>query len=294
MSELKPRSFRIDDETLKKFQDIAQNIGGNQQHALNELIETYELYSAKEIISDQSGNIDKYDGYVRSLREMYLNSLTSNQEMEDIVRQKFKRSLDSKDQTIMESQEEINNLRKTIDSESPKRAVLEQRIKDLEQDKQSLINKIKEELEPKIKLLEDENKRINSLSESFEYMKNQLVALEDLQKELEEVTSKSERQKSELEELKKKLIDKDWELKEIEYNLKEQHMNEINTLKADHLAEIAEYQQKFRIVLDQQSEVQKQAEPKNKKTTRKPAVKKTGKETSVDSVNSVDSKEENV
>lgn len=280
MSELKPRSFRIDDETLKKFQDIAQNIGGNQQHVLNELIETYEVYAAKEIISDQAGNIDKFDGYVRSLREMYLISLTNNQQMEDIVRQKFKNSLESKDLTIMEMQDEIKSLREIIDSENPKRVKLEQEIKDLEQEKQSLINKIEKELEPKIESLENENKRINSLSDSFEYMRNQLVTLEDLQEKLKEATSKSEQQKSELEELRKQLEKQSLEWQKAELNLKEQHINEINELKSDYLAEIADYQQKFKSVLDKQSEDQKQLEPKNKKTTRKPAVKKAAKEIS--------------
>ena len=41
--ELKPKSFRIDDETAKKFKEISENIGGNQQEAMAKLIEAYEF-----------------------------------------------------------------------------------------------------------------------------------------------------------------------------------------------------------------------------------------------------------
>ena len=40
---LKPKSFRIDDETSEKFKEIATSIGGSQQETLAKLIEAFEF-----------------------------------------------------------------------------------------------------------------------------------------------------------------------------------------------------------------------------------------------------------
>lgn len=45
--ELKPKSFRINDETAEKFKEIAASICGNQQETLAKLIESYEFQSGK-------------------------------------------------------------------------------------------------------------------------------------------------------------------------------------------------------------------------------------------------------
>ena len=46
-NELKPKSFRLNDETNEKFKEIAMEIGGNQQETLTQLIEAYELQKGK-------------------------------------------------------------------------------------------------------------------------------------------------------------------------------------------------------------------------------------------------------
>ena len=51
-------------------------------------------------------------------------------------------------------------------------------------------------------------------------------------------------------------------------------MNEINRLKGDHLVKIAEYQQKFKSVLDKQSEDQKEQIQPKKKIMRKTTAEK--------------------
>ena len=50
MAEVKPRSFRIDEETAEKFKKICLEAGLNQQETLAKLIESYEL---------QAGSIQK-------------------------------------------------------------------------------------------------------------------------------------------------------------------------------------------------------------------------------------------
>lgn len=51
--ELKPKSFRIDDETAEKFKEISNTIGGNQQETLAKLIEAFEFQSGKAILTEK-------------------------------------------------------------------------------------------------------------------------------------------------------------------------------------------------------------------------------------------------
>lgn len=278
MSELKPRSFRIDDETLKKFQEIAQKIQGNQQHVLNELIETYEVYAAKEIISNQAENIDNFDGHIRTIRDMYMTSLNNNHQMEDIVRQKFKNTLDSKDRIIAELQNDIDSLKKEIENAEPERNRLKQENSDLENKIRVLTNKIESELEPQIKELEEENKHIDSLSESFKYVKNQIMDQNELQENLQKVTSEAEEQKLKNKELEKKLEDLSYQYRENVLALKEDYMNKINEQKESHIVELAKFQQKFQSYLDKQTTDQKQNEQKSKRTIKKSNAKSSASE----------------
>lgn len=50
---LKPKSFRITDETAEAFKQISTEIGGNQQEALAKLIEAYEFQKGKAILTEK-------------------------------------------------------------------------------------------------------------------------------------------------------------------------------------------------------------------------------------------------
>ena len=54
---LKPKSFRIDDETAERFKEISASIGGNQQETLAKLIEAFEFQSGKAILTEKKADI---------------------------------------------------------------------------------------------------------------------------------------------------------------------------------------------------------------------------------------------
>ena len=71
---LKPKSFRITDETADAFKQISAEIGGNQQEALAKLIETYEFqkgiraiyYSTYTNVYEQSGRQSEHYYYCQN------------------------------------------------------------------------------------------------------------------------------------------------------------------------------------------------------------------------------------
>ncbi|MBD5165211.1 hypothetical protein [Helicobacter sp.] len=105
--ELKPKSFRIDDETAEKFKEISGIIGGNQQETLAKLIEAFEFQSGKAVLTDKKTDIEQFEKYVSALTRMFMGSLEDNQNITETVRMEFDALLKSKDTTIQNLQEEL-------------------------------------------------------------------------------------------------------------------------------------------------------------------------------------------
>ena len=103
---LKPKSFRIDDETADKFKEISATIGGNQQETLAKLIEAFEFQSGKAILTEKKADIDQFEKYVTAITRMYMSSLEDNQnitENENYNQILFKNDIESNIKSIKES-----------------------------------------------------------------------------------------------------------------------------------------------------------------------------------------------
>ena len=220
MAELKPRSFRIDEETADKFRKIGESIGANQQETLERLIQAYELQVGKSTLTERKADMEKFEGYVAILNRMYMASLEDNQHITDVVRESFEDALKSKDQTIQELQKkesqaemdrnEAVNLMEAYKKESEDlRKELEASQKSCETVKASLADKDQlnkaltdtcNELRAKVESLKEDQQQMEALRKDLEAAKaiqeataKQLKeeqaagkkALEDLQSKLE-------------------------------------------------------------------------------------------------------------
>lgn len=105
--ELKPKSFRIDDETAEKFKEISAAISGNQQQTLSKLIEAYEFQSGKAILTDKKADIEEFERYVTAITRKYMGSLEDNQNLSQTIRTEFDALLSSKDVTIQDLQNQL-------------------------------------------------------------------------------------------------------------------------------------------------------------------------------------------
>ena len=105
--ELKPKSFRIDDETAEKFKEISGRIGGSQQETLAKLIEAFEFQSGKALLTEKKADIEQFEKYVTAITRMFMGSLEDNQNLTEIVRTEFDALLKSKDATIQDLQEKL-------------------------------------------------------------------------------------------------------------------------------------------------------------------------------------------
>lgn len=217
MKELKPKSFRIDDETAEKFKEISAAIG-NQQETLAKLIETYEFQTGKATLTDRKTDIEQFEKYVSCLTRMYMGLLEDNQNITDTVRVEFEALLKSKDVTIQNLQAQVCDL------------------KLLAAENESLSEKLEK---AEIKLEEMQSQ----LADKEQLNKALIESCESLKLKAEEI--------NELERIKVKLaeISHEKEMMEIEYQRK---LFEVEKkYQEEKRTEIDKYQQKYFSLLEQ-------------------------------------------
>lgn len=286
---LKPKSFRIDEETAEKFKQISAAIGGNQQEALSKLIEAYEFQTGKEIITEKKADIEQFETYVTAITRMFMGSLEDNQNVTERIRTEFDALLRSKDVTIQELQkklaqanqqkEEIASKAKTYSDES---ARLNVTIHDLKNEYTSKINDMQTMLVDKDSLNKTLTDSCNDLKEKMERMKESAAQMVQLEKEfhlLEQTHKKtmieqsqlkeqiqqmetahektvSELQKHETEALKHLKEQVELRLEKEVLEKEKKHLDEIQQLKVQKQEEIDKYQEKYFDLLEQIKQAQ--------------------------------------
>lgn len=286
---LKPKSFRIDDETADKFKQISASIGGNQQEALSKLIEAYEFQSGKAILTERKADIDQFETYVTAITRMFMGSLEDNQNLSETIRTEFDALLQSKDVTIQElrkkfaqanqQKEEFAAKAKTYSDEN---ARLNITIHELKSEYTSKINDMQTMLLDKDSLNKTLTDSCNDLKEKMEHMKQSADQAVKLQKDFDMLYQTHEKTIVEQKQLKeqieqmesvhqKTISDLQKQTEEALKRLKEQsqlmlekqllelekkHHDEIQSLKAQKQEEIDKYQQKYFDLLEQMKEAQ--------------------------------------
>lgn len=107
-NEMKVRSIRLNDETFKKLKEITSAAGGNQQDAIQLMVNAYYMQEQKAALPDCKASLDEFEGYATALISMYTQALQSQQDTRRAVMQEFDAQLKSKDAIIMQMQDKLN------------------------------------------------------------------------------------------------------------------------------------------------------------------------------------------
>lgn len=282
--ELKVKSFRIDDETAKKFKEISDAIDGNQQKTLAKLIEAYEFQAGKAILTEKKADIDQFEKYVTAITRMYMSSLEDNQNITETVRTEFDALLKSKDATIQDLQEKLT-VAKQLKEEATTRAKahadenvrLNSVIDSLNTEYNSKMDDMQSMLADKDNLNKALTDSCNDLKSKVESMRESSEQLAVIRKELEQLKSEHNtvvKEKSDLEKQmkieqtahdkaiadmqqhEKDLLERQKELSQIALDkavleIEKKYQEQIEKLKADKQSEVDKYQQKYFDLLEQ-------------------------------------------
>ena len=281
---LKPKSFRIDDETANKFKEISVSIGGNQQETLAKLIEAYEFQSGKAILTEKKADIEQFEKYVTAITRMYMSSLEDNQNITETVRTEFDAMLKSKDTIIQDLQEQLTVTKQLKEdaaikakSHADENTRLNDYIKSLTDEYNSKNDDMQSMLIDKDNLNKALTDSCNDLKLKVQSMRKDAEQLAGIRQELEQLKSEHDalvKEKSDLEKQMEKeqadhnkvIADMQQHEKEALERIKEQsqialdkevldterkYQKQIEKLKIDKQTEVDKYQQKYFELLEQ-------------------------------------------
>ena len=281
---LKPKSFRIDDETAEKFKEISAIIGGNQQETLAKLIEAFEFQSGKAILTEKKSDIEQFEKYVNALTRMYMGSLEDNQNITETVRTEFEALLKSKDTIIQDLQAQLKVAKQLKEESNVKAATCISENSRLNEYIKSLQNEYNSKLDDMESMLLDKESLNKTLIDSCNTMRSQISVMtkeseeiKELRKKLADVTLERDSLLIHKEEDRKTLekVNKEYEgiiadlkqrsnasleqckeqmqitLDKAVLETERKHQEQLQILKEQKQAEIDKYQQKYFELLEQ-------------------------------------------
>lgn len=282
--ELKPKSFRIDDETAEKFKEISNTIGGNQQETLAKLIEAFEFQSGKAILTEKKADIEQFEKYITAITRMFMGSLEDNQNITETVRTEFDALLKSKNTTIQDLQEKLTVAKQLKEDATLKARTHADENARLNSVIDSLNNEYNSKMDDMQSMLSDKDSLNKALTDSCNDLKAKIEGMKEaaeqsaiLRKELDQLKQEHEKVIREQSDLEKQMQQEQTahkktvsELKQHEADalerLKEQlqlaqdkailqieksYQEQMQKLKTDKQAEVDKYQQKYFDLLEQ-------------------------------------------
>lgn len=282
--ELKPKSFRIDDETAEKFKEISASIGGNQQETLAKLIEAFEFQSGKAILTERKADIEQFEKYVNAITRMYMSSLEDNQNITETVRTEFDALLKSKDATIQDLQEKLTVTKQLKEdaaikakSHADENARLNDYINSINTEYNSKMDDMQSmladkdhlnkaltdscnDLKHKVESMKEDVEQFTVIQTELEQLKLEHDALtkekSDIEKQLEQENVTHNKAIADLQQHEKEALERQKEQSQIALDkavleLEKQYQEQIQQLKAEKQAEVDKYQQKYFDLLEQ-------------------------------------------
>jgi transcriptional regulator NrdR family protein len=262
-SELKVRSFRADNETYDKFKQLAEGEFGNQGQCLSSLINLYETEKSKAILTNRGLEIESFQDYLNKISGLFLTSLQLNQDAEGRIREEFIRQIESKDNTIVDLQTKVADLKTSNESNEENAKSLKDQNNELLLKVSSLEKTIDKQNKDYLVALADKdslnkaltdscNERkieIESLKAMIESTKEQLNNLNAIEAENKKLSDEVNKLNNDIEKQKETAaLEKEKALLAAE-RLHQQELKETGTL---HAEEIKEYMNKIDALKDQQ------------------------------------------
>lgn len=257
-NEIKAVSFRLREEEIQKFREIAEEQGLNQAEMFQSLMNSFEMAKAKGMITDRAKEIEVFQDTVNNLVSMFVNSLAINQSSEERIREVLSLELNTKDKMIAELQGYKEEVKKRLREENERMKELEKTNNEL----QVLLSKATKELEEKssafnmqqeqistlnsiiteYKAYKDENKELelknnelnNRITDTLQSHTEVLHINSDLKAKIENLENMKEFYKTEVDSLKQEVKELNTNIKKIE----EDNKNEFKSIQKAHREEI--------------------------------------------------------
>ena len=250
---LKTRSFRISEETVKKFKEITDEIGGNQEEALAKLLETYEFQKGKVVLTDKKEEIQKFEQFINILTRMFMTALEDNQNAEVRIKGQFEALLNSKDSIIQDLKEQIAEKKVAADHAVEEAKKIETELDELKKTLTGVQNIVIEKEEA----IKDKELLLEEITKNRDSYKDQVLSLLGQLEEIKETSKQIEQYEETIRRLEEKVHQKENEIEKISLeqerkilHIEREYQEELNKVKEIKTKEINEYQEKYKILLN--------------------------------------------
>jgi len=243
---LYPKSFRITKDVYETFKQISKDLGGNQDEALKQLCQCYEMNkNSSALPNDIQMDIEKFNSYVGAIQRLYINSLEYSNVVKDSEQEKYKTELDLKDKDIIDLENIINSLKiSKQDLEDKLKALgdqnnlLREQIQQLQDELSNKIKDFQERLQDKEQVITSLNKTNQDLEKEIAKLKVKVNSYDELQLKYNELQKKHNILSQDFDEYRVQSDRKLLEFKE-EYTKRYEDMNN------KHIKEIESYLDKY-------------------------------------------------
>ena len=272
-NEIKPKYFRVDDETAAKIEQLSTEVFHSKNECLKALIQIYELEQNKKTMPGFATDIDNFRAHLSIIEESYLHLLQLNADGELRIREEYSLQLSTMTKNMAALQESLD----TAKSEQGTYKELYREQRDLATKRYEELDKAYTSLNDKEKLvkmletqIEESKKQLDSLTTELALKEERLAQLNALETENEKLQTENEHleeqiilcekqleaeKKSSAEALSKTeaaalanleqaLKNANFEKEKALFELNSKHQDEINQLKQQHLQQMQELIQK--------------------------------------------------
>jgi len=195
----KPRTMRLTDETFDFIKKLATRLGGNQQHAVSELLRVYEGQVEKNSLPAGAEQLEEFENYQAKMHDIFLDLIRSRNDAADLARVEFAKQLDTKDEIICELQKTLKETRSEEETTRKGASSLQKECDELKEKMQSEVDDLKTKLEESKKECDELKKQLASVkSELAEAKENE----SSIMKRYDERVTSSAKLMDEVEELK--------------------------------------------------------------------------------------------
>ena len=195
----KPRTMRLTDETFEYIKKLAAQLGGNQQHAVSELLRVYEGQAEKDSLPAGAEQLEEFENYQAKMHDIFMNLIRSRNDAAELARVDYAKQLDTKDEIICELQNSLKNLKSGEGDAKEKAETLSKEYEELKKDMQDQIDRLKKELKESEDKNDEIKKQISSMKEELAGAKE---SENEIRKRYDERVSASTKLMDEVEELK--------------------------------------------------------------------------------------------
>lgn len=191
MADIKPTTFRLDENVTAAFKELADKNGFTQTQCLESLINNFELQNAKISLGERKKEVEAFEDYAHKLINLYLNSLELNKNAEDRIREELSKQINLKDNTILNLQENIATLKEEL-------TLLKEQYKELEKNNADVIRNTNslEQLNKQNKMLlqknEEQIKMLTDLLTEHKEFKEENIRLKKVNNQLSEKLKEQE------------------------------------------------------------------------------------------------------